>query len=168
MKENKRDRSFAVAVGVVILILAALLFVIFALPRISAVAKLNKVLAGLESAKSSDAIEVIDPQYEGGLIPVGVSAVIYAEDAVELSKSVTDIARAARYTEKRTSVGSLDISLSLRTEDGVFTVYFNEDELYVTKDDVQYVFTPNAKMVQSYSDFYKRLENIIYQSANGT
>lgn len=168
MKENKRDRSFAVAVGVVLLILAALLFVIFALPRISAVAKLNKVLAGLERAKSSDAVEVIDPQYEGGLIPVGVSAVIYAEDAVELSRSVTDIAHKAKYTEKRTSVGSLDISLSLRTEDGVFTVYFNEDEFYVTKDDVQYVFTPSAKNAQSYSDLYKRLENIIHQSANGT
>ena len=101
------------------------------------------------------------------MLPTSISDVFYGEDAVELSQKVTDIANGAKYREKRISVaGSWDISVSLRTEDGVFTLYFDEDEFYVANDVEQYIFVPNGKNRESYSELYREFENIIAQSAN--
>ena len=167
MKEKKQDKSFVVAVGIVVFIFVALLFVMFILPRISARVRLSKVLSGFAGAEVGDAVEVIDPKYEGGMLPTSISDVFYGEDAVELSQKVTDIANGSKYREKRISVaGSWDISVSLRTEDGVFTLYFDEDEFYVANDVEQYIFVPNGKNRESYSELYREFENIIAQSAN--
>ena len=70
------------------------------------------------------------------------------------------------YRQTRRSIsGSWDISLSLRTEDGEFTIYFDENEFYIEKGTDQYVFAPNEKNAEAYSEFYKKLEKIIEQSA---
>lgn len=167
MKEKKQDKTFVVAVSIVVIILVVLLFVMFILPRISARVRLQRVLSGFEGAEGSDAVEVTDPKYDGGLLPTSVSAVLYTDDATSLSQRIIEITGGAKYREKRVSLaGSWDISVSLRTDDGVFTLYFDEEELYVANDVEQYIFVPSEKSRELYSDLYRELENIIAQSAN--
>ena len=164
--KKKQDRTLAVAIGVVIFFLVAVLFVMLVLPMLSAKVRLGRVISGFESACDADAIEITDPKYDGGILPTSVSSVFYGDDALFLSQRVTEVTEGAKYQQTRRSIsGSWDVSLSLRTADGEFTIYFDENEFYLEKGTEQYVFAPNEKNAEAYSEFYKKLEKIIEQSA---
>ncbi len=167
MKEKKKDRSFAIAVTASAIILAAVLFVMLAMPILSAKQKLRKNLSGFENAVASDAIEVLDPTYDGGVIPTDASAVLYEEEMLSLSRELVEATAGAKYEETRkVPAGSWDISVSLRTDGGAYTLYFDENEFYVSKGIKQYVFTPDKDSTERYSAFYEYVEKILELSAS--
>lgn len=162
MTEKKKDRSFVISLTVVAVVLALLLFILFVLPTLSAKLSLEKILRGFDRAVAKDAVEVFDPTYDGGVIPTDASVVLQGEDMLSLCGKLMEVTEGANYSEtRRTLAGSWDISVSLRTDDGEFTVYFDENKFYVSKGTKQYVFTPHKDNVDSYTEFYEGLERML-------
>lgn len=163
--QKKNDRvilvSSLIAVGIVLVILA----VAFLFPIIEAKMRFSKTEKAFERFSDADALVISDPLFgvEGRAEPA--EAVLGFEDGKDICERVVEILDGAKYSEtEKTLLGSWAMSVSVRGEDGAFTVYLAEDGFYLSKNEKQYHFTPSAERLGAYEALLYDLEDILAKS----
>ncbi|MBQ7384824.1 MAG: hypothetical protein IJV72_08565 [Clostridia bacterium] len=164
-KAKKKDRVMIVAVSVTAFVVAAVLVAVLLVPIWGAKLRLSKLSKAFENFSEADTVVVSDPLLGGSTLSGGVEIVLDEERGCELSDTLVDVIDGAKYIKTRKTVtGSWSMNLSIRTADGVYTVYLLEDEFYLAKDNKQYLFAPNGELKSDYDAFYEELVDILEQS----
>ena len=165
-KTKKKDRFMLISVSVLAFIVAVILIVAFLVPVWSAKLKLSKTVGKFEGFSDGDTIVVADPLFDGESIPEGAEVILAGEQGRDIADALVGVLDGAKYTEtQRTLVGGWCMNVSIRTDDRVYTVYLLEDEFYLTKDNKQFVFTPDGEVSDEYDLFCERLVNILGESS---
>lgn len=161
-------KKIIIAALVAVFIILAILFVSFALPFFTASKILKSKIADLERIKESETLQISDPHNsDGNVIPTTVDVFLDGDQADTIASELISAIKKTKYSGKETSAhGFWDISISLRFEGKISTIYLCEDEIYVTDGASKYSFKPQN--ATEYSLFYKKISNMIYEEANST
>ena len=113
-------------------------------------------------------LQISDPyNSDGSVIPTTVDVFLDGDQAIAIASELISTIKKTKYSGKETSThGFWDVSVSLRSSNGITSVYLCEDEIYVTDGTSKYSFKP--KNDAEYSVFYKKISNMIYEEANST
>ena len=165
MKEKRANKPIIIAVAIILALLAIFGVVMFLYPALEAIHMRNTTLDRIELAGAGDMIVVSDPRaYEDGIIPTTATAVLEGEDMRAMVSEILRVTDGASYAETRTALmGAWDINIALRTNDGVYTVYFTEGQFYIIKDVKMFVFDIDKDLVQDYGKFYNELYELTEQ-----
>ena len=168
MKTISNTRKIIIAASISLLLILAVLFISFALPFFTASKILKARLASFENAANNATIQINDPyNSDASLLPTTVDVFLNGEEATAISSEFHTAIQDAKYSGKDTGThGFWDISISIRLESEISTVYLCENEIYVTDGTSKYSFKP--KNDAEYSVFYKKISNMIYEEANST
>ena len=161
-------KKIIIAASVAVFIILAVLFISFALPFITASKILKAKISDLERIKESETLQISDPyNSDGSVIPTTVDVFLDGDQAGAIASELVSMIKKTKYSGKETSThGFWDISISLRFENKISTIYLCEDEIYVTDGASKYIFKPTS--TTEYSLFYKKISNMIYEEANST
>ena len=166
-KDKSGSKVITVTVIVIAVLLAVILLAIFAVPVITANARISEARKCFDAPTEISVMIISDPLYDGSLIGGEMNVFPEGEDLFEISDEISDIIKNRKYSETRKNVaGGWDINVSIGDEEGRARVYFTENEFYVVKGQMQFVFTPNDKVENDYSAFYEKLENMLAESAS--
>ena len=165
--KKKKDRTLGVAVLVIAAFIAVFLMLAFLLPSVTAKARLDDKLDGYREMTEGDIMHIFDPVYREGSFYGDVTAEIAYEDAIGISERIQHVCDGAKYSStEANAIGNWDVSIILRKEGGgICTVYFTEEEFYVTKDEKQYRFKPANDKTESYSELFDIIEQRISESS---
>ena len=168
MKTISNTRKIIIAASISLLLILAVLFISFALPFFTASKILKARLASFENAANNATIQINDPyNSDASLLPTTVDVFLNGEEATAISSEFHTAIQDAKYSGKDTGThGFWDISISIRLESEISTVYLCEDEIYVAEGASKYIFKPIGE--DSYSAFYRKISNMIYEQANST
>ena len=135
MAEKKRSEQRGVIIGgaVVIVAVAALLFVMLAVPTIQANKALGEVVEQMEGFSHGDLLVMEDPYLEEvGVIPKEAQAVLEGDRAEEYLAPLLEILNSVSYkTLEKTIVGSWVPSVTVRNAAGQYRLYLRRDAVYV-------------------------------------
>ena len=161
-------KKIIIAASIAVFIILAILFISFALPFFTASKILKSKITDLERITKSETLQISDPHNsDGSLIPTTVDVFLDGDKANTIASELIPIMKNTKYSGKKTSTrGFWDISISLRFEDKISTIYICENEIYVTDGASKYLFKPTNAI--EYSLFYKKISNMIYEEANST
>ena len=161
-------KKIIIAASIAVFIILAILFISFALPFFTASKILKSKITDLERIKESETLQLSDPyNSDGSLIPTTVDVFLDGEKADTIAAELISIMQNTKYSGKETSThGFWDISISLRFDGKISTLYLCKDEIYVTDGASKYSFKPTK--ATEYSLFYKKISNMIYEEANST
>ena len=162
-------KKIIIAASIAAFIILAVLLVSFALPFFTATRALKARMEKFENITDGVTLQINDPyNSDGSVLPRTVDVFLDGEKAREISAELCDVTENAKYSGKETAThGSWDISLCLRSEDGITTVYLCEKEIYVTEGASKYSFSFAPADETEYSALYKKIRNLIYQEATG-
>ena len=165
METKKTGNVLLVSMIIISVLLAFLLAAMFLFPFLSARSKLFDVADEFEQMDGSDIITVSDPMYKEDIISRGVTVILEENEREIVSEQTLNFISKAKYSDIVDDItGSWDIEIALRTDDGVYKIYFTEDSFYVAKGTKKYIFKVSASDGQAYADFYAYLEDIISEA----
>lgn len=164
---KKKDKTLGVAALIIAVLLAVFLILALVLPVVIAKTRLEDKLDGYRELTDADIMHIFDPMYRDGDFYGDVTAEISVEDAKTVAKKVLEACDGAKYSSTESNaLGNWDVSVILRKESGgLCTVYFAQDEFYVTKDTTQYRFKPSKENTDTYSELVEMLEKLIADSS---
>lgn len=165
--KKKSNKTFVVAVAVIIALVVAFLAGIFVVTNVSARARLSDKLEGFRELSGRDKMELFDPMYREGSFYGDVTVNIEEPYMSELAEKVLYFSKGASYLGTEESiVGNWDMSIVLRRADGgIFTVYLGEEGIYVAKDTKQYKFEVDKDKKQEYVELLAELGDMIAENA---
>ena len=161
-------KKIIIAASIAVFIILAILFISFALPFLTASKLLKAKITDFENINNSTTLQISDPyNTDGSLLPEAVDIFLDGEKADALAAELISTIKKTKYLGKETSShGFWDISLSLRLESGISTIYLCEYEIYVTDGASKYSFKPTN--ANEYSALFKKISNMLYEEANST
>ena len=165
--KKKNDKTLGVAMIVIAVFLALFLGFALVVPAITAKARLNDKLEAYRALGEDDIMQIFDPLYKDGGFYGDVTAELSSDESKEIAQKLLNICDGAKYSSIAADVqGNWDVSIVVRKDGGgISSVYFTEDEFYVTKDNKQYRFKPAKDKTEEFSSLVALIEERIAQSS---
>ncbi len=165
MRDKKSNKPIIIAGVIIIAIVALFIATAVFYPILAASQTRDTVLERIGLAGAGDIMVVSDPRaYEDGIVPVTATATLEGEEVTQMARQILRVTDGAEYSEIRTDLfGAWDINVELRTDDGIYTVYFTERQFYVTKELKAFVYDIDEGLIEEYTSFYKELRALTAQ-----
>ncbi|MBQ4137667.1 MAG: hypothetical protein IJD67_06105 [Clostridia bacterium] len=121
-----------------------------------------------EQLSGGATLQINDPyNADGSVLPTTVDVFLDGKEAELIAAELCEAIQNAKYSDKQTNIhGFWDISISIRSESDISTIYLCEEEIYVTEGASKYTFEIEDN--DTYSAFFKKISNMIYEKANST
>ena len=161
-------KKIIIAASISLLLILAVLFISFALPFFTASKILRSRLSSFENLTSGATLQINDPyNSDGSVLPTTVDVFLDGTEASAIATELCTSIQDAKYSHKETNIhGFWDISISIRSESDISTIYLCEEKIYVTEGASKYTFEIEDN--DTYSAFFKKISNMIYEKANST
>lgn len=164
--KKKNDKTLGVAMIIIAAFLALFLTFALVVPAAVAKARLDDKLDAYRALGEDDIIQIFDPMYKDGGFYGDVTADLFGEESMEIAQKLLKICEGAKYSSTvADAAGNWDVSIVVRKNGGgISSVYFTEDEFYVTKDNKQYRFKPAKDKTEEFSALVAFIEERITAS----
>ncbi len=164
-KDKGKDKSGRViffSIAVAVTVVTAVLLIMFLPPVIKADSERRAAESRFGDPDEQDLLLLTDPLYRESFATTGAELVIKGEERSELCRKVVYFLGNADYSgNERRVMGNWDISITLRSENEMTTVYFTEAGLYLAEEYDRFVFSPEDKVSAEYAEFYVGLKELI-------
>lgn len=161
-------KKIIIAASISLFLILAVLFISFALPFLTASKMLKIRKEAFEQLSGGATLQINDPyNADGSVLPTTVDVFLDGKEAELIAAELCEAIQNAKYSDKQTNIhGFWDISISIRSESDISTIYLCEEEIYVTEGASKYTFEIEDN--DTYSAFFKKISNMIYEKANST
>jgi hypothetical protein len=168
MKTINNTKKIIIAASISLLLILAVLFISFALPFLTASKMLKIRKEAFEQLSGGTTLQINDPyNADGSVLPTTVDVFLDGKEAELIAAELCEAIQNAKYSDKQTNIhGFWDVSISIRSDSKISTIYLCENEIYLTQDASKYTFKLEGNGI--YSAFYKKICNMIYEKANST
>lgn len=165
--KKKNDKTLGVAMIIIAAFLALFLTFALVVPAATAKARLDDKLDAYRELGEDDIMQFFDPLYKDGGFYGDVTAELTVDESKEIAQKLLNICEGAKYSSTvADAAGNWDVSIVVRKNGGgISSIYFTEDEFYVTNDNKQYRFKAAKDKTEDFSTLVALINERIAESS---